>query len=365
MLAVKMSLCQSQFIVGPGRGNTWGLNERFDEVSSRLFRLSTLSAIPRANDDSVLVRAARTDLWHTDNTWSSHVAHAGYVCCDGSPTRRRLRQLAQLAEGNGMAPCSLLRSRSRRGDRIGGTEICRFQARICRAGLPVAKAPSRNIGPPPPAAKSGAKGPAPSDDSVLIVEQQRCGTRFDRRAACGDEEEHRCRIPCEEDRRYLGEESAGQSHGNARSRGQLRATPARSSEADALGVPPTGKMRPTRSTSPRAKMPPISAPQQRCRFGRRRPGARAHKTQRFAKRSRTAAPKGPRRLGAMAPSFSWPKGNTTSVRRRASSMVGRPRHAIDRAAGFAMHRLASRSRACSGIHPRLRDSQTDLSLSRQ
>lgn len=53
---------------GPGLGQTWGLNNNFDEGAARLYSSFALSAVPYANDDSMYVTAARSDLWHAGNT---------------------------------------------------------------------------------------------------------------------------------------------------------------------------------------------------------------------------------------------------------------------------------------------------------
>lgn len=64
-LGVDMSGFQYHTAVWPDLGNTWGLNNNFDEGAARLYMSFAHSAVPHVNGDSMYAKAARPDLWGT------------------------------------------------------------------------------------------------------------------------------------------------------------------------------------------------------------------------------------------------------------------------------------------------------------
>lgn len=59
-IAVALRSFQCSFIVGPGKANTWGLNERFDEDATRLYRSMVSYSLPGKQGD--LLKVVSEDL---------------------------------------------------------------------------------------------------------------------------------------------------------------------------------------------------------------------------------------------------------------------------------------------------------------
>lgn len=158
---------QYSFVVGPGKANTWGINESFDHDAHKLYSSMAEHMIVTMNGEPMFSRAKRSDLWHAGNTRSNRIAYAGYAaqavrlatvignlqCLSRGLVWRPASYPIVPTEGVIQALAPKAPPAVKRPEGIGASEVPKAPP----LGFQVPKAPPPEIGPPP---SSRAETPA-------------------------------------------------------------------------------------------------------------------------------------------------------------------------------------------------------------